>query len=128
MIRLIGTRVRNTAALLGLTLLAFAALQTSVVRSGEHDDMATMIEGAKTAADHEAIAAQYDKQAAEAKKQAELHRKMEKSYATGSFAGGKVSPTPLPQHCAALAKHYESIAQEDTTLAAAHRAMAKAAK
>lgn len=128
MTRSIATRVRRTAAVLGLSALTFAALQVSVARSDEHPDMATMVEGAKTAADHEAIAAQYEKQAAEAKKQAELHRKMEKSYATGSFAGGKVSPTPLPQHCAALAKHYDSIAQEYTTLAAAHRAMAKATK
>jgi hypothetical protein len=124
--RSIATRVRRTAAVLGFSFLAVAALPGAVARAG--DDMATMVENAKTAADHEAIAAQYEKQAADAKKQAELHRKMEKAYATGTYAGGKVSPTPLPQHCAALAKHYDSIAQDDAALAAAHRAMAKAAK
>lgn len=126
MTRSIAARVRGTAVVLGLSLLAFAAVQPSVARAD--DDLATMIQGAKTAADHEAIAAEYEKQAAEAKKQAEMHRRMEKSYSTGGFAGGKVSPTPLPQHCAALAKHYDMIAEEDTTLAAAHRAMAKSTK
>lgn len=122
------TRLRGLwAAVVGVGLLVLPMLQAPVVRAGEHDDMATMIEHAKTAADHEAIAAEYDKQAAAAKKEAEQHRKMEKSYAASS-AGGKVTPTPLPQHCAALAKHYDSIAQEDTTLAAAHRDMAKSAK
>ena len=114
------------AAVLGLTLLAFAAVQPSSARAD--DDMMTKVQQAKTAADHEAIAAEYDKMAADAKKQADAHRKMEKTYATGSYAGGKVTPTPLPQHCAALAKHYDSVAQEYTTLAEAHRAMAKAAK
>jgi hypothetical protein len=41
---------------------------------------------------------------------------------------GKGTPTPLPQHCAALAKFYDNAAQEYATLAAAHRDLAKAAK
>ena len=121
-------RLGAWAAVVGVALLVLPLLRASAVFAGEQDDMATMIAKAKTAADHEAIAAQYDKQAAEAKKEADRHRKMEKSYTVGTSAGGKVTPTPLPQHCAALAKHYDSIAQEDTTLAAAHRDMAKAAK
>ena len=125
-----GKRTRPLGAwvvLVVVGLLVLPLLRASVVFAGEHDDIATMIEKAKTAADHEAIAAQYEKQAAEAKKEADRHRKMEKSYAVGASAG-KGTPTPLPQHCAALAKHYDSIAQEDTTLAAAHRDMAKAEK
>jgi len=117
-----------------MTIAGLAMLMThgSSVNAVEHDataddDMPMMIEKAKTAADHERIAAMYDKQAAEAKKQAELHRKMEKSYSVGPVAG-KGTATPLPQHCAALAKHYEAAAQEYAELAAAHREMAKAAK
>ena len=117
-----------SAAIVGIGLLALPMLQASVVRAGEDDNIATMIENAKTPADHEAIAAYYDKQAAQAKKEAEIHRKMEKAYSVGGSAGGKGTPTPLPQHCATLVKYYDGLAQEYTTLAAAHRAMAKAAK
>ena len=123
---------QRMARVMGIAALAVLMAYGSSVKAVEHDamaddDMTTMIENAKTAADHERIAAMYDKQAAEAKKQAEIHRKMEKSYSVGPMAG-KGTTTPLPQHCAALAKHYEAAAQEYTTLAAAHREMAKAAK
>jgi hypothetical protein len=49
------------------------------------------------------------------------------TYSVGSVAG-KGTTTPMPQHCAALAKYYENAAQDYATLAAAHREMAKAAK
>ena len=117
--------LRTMSRILSVAVLALLVSQAPSVRAAD-DDMATMIENAKTAADHERIAAMYDKQAADAKKQAELHRKMEKSYSVGP-AAGKGTATPLPQHCAALAKHYDEVAQEDATLAAAHREMAKAA-
>lgn len=116
---------RTMSHIVSVAVLALLVSQAPPVRAAD-DDMATMIENAKTAADHEQIAAMYDKQAAEAKKQAEMHRRMEKSYSVGA-AAGKGTPTPLPQHCAALAKHYDEVAQEDATLAAAHREMAKAA-
>ena len=116
------------AAVVGIGLLVLPVLQTSVVRAAADDDLSTMIERAKTPADHEAIAARYEKQAAEAKKEAEIHRKMEKSYSVGGGAGGKGTATALPQHCAALAKHYDELAEEYTTLAKAHRDMAKPAK
>ena len=126
-------QLRNTLAhVVSIAALALVIAQGSAVKAMEHDaamgddDMSTMIEKAKTPADHERIAAMYDKQAAEAKKQAEVHRKMEKSYSVAPGAG-KGTATPLPQHCAALAKHYEAEAQEYTALAAAHREMAKAA-
>ena len=108
-------------------LLTLALVQVSSVRAAD-DDLSTMIEKAKTAADHEAIAARYEKQAADAKKEADIHRKMEKSYSVSGAGGAKGTPTALPQHCSALAKHYDGLAQEYATLAAAHRDMAKAAK
>ena len=126
MTRSTAARATGATAIVGLALLACTLALPSVGHAD--DDLATQVQNAKTAADHEAIAAEYDEKAADAKKEAEAHRKMEKTYATGSYAGGKVSPTPLPQHCAALAKHYDELAAEYTTLAAAHRAMAKNAK
>jgi len=118
---------RLSTAALGIGLLILPLVQVSSVRAAD-DDLSTMIEKAKTAADHEAIAARYEKQAADAKKEAETHRKMEKSYSVSGAGGTKGTATPLPQHCRALATHYEGQAQEYSTLAAAHRDMAKAAK
>jgi hypothetical protein len=115
------------AVAVGIGLLALSPLQVSVVRAAD-DDLSTMIEKAKTSGDHEAIAARYEKQAADAKKEAELHRKMEKSYGVSAAGGAKGGATALPQHCDALAKHYDGLAQEYATLAAAHRDMAKTAK
>jgi hypothetical protein len=123
-----ATRPRRLRAVaLGIGLLALPLLRVSVVRAAD-DDVSVMIEKAKTAADHEAIAARYEKQAADAKKEADIHRKMEKSYSVGGAGGAKGTAIALPQHCAALAKHYDELAQEYTTLAKAHRDMAKAAK
>ena len=118
---------RTIVSIAGLAMCTMLLARAPSVRAEEHDDMAMMIENAKTAADHEKIAKHYDMEAAEAKKQAELHRKMEKSYSVGPFAG-KGTPTPMPQHCAALAKYYEEAAKEYTALAAAHRQMAKETK
>jgi hypothetical protein len=112
----------------GMGLLGMIALQAcGAMRSTQREDVSTMIARARTAADHEAIAAEYDRQAAEARKEAELHRRMAKSYATGASTG-RVGLTPLPQHCAAIARRYERIAEEDVTLAATHREIAKAIK
>jgi hypothetical protein len=108
-------------------LAATLLMAPAPARAADDGDLTKMIETAKTAADHEAIAAEYDRRAATARKEAERHRRMEKAYGTAPVAG-KGTPTPLPQHCAALARHYENAAQEYETLAAAHREMAKAPK
>jgi len=115
-------------ALAVATGLLVVPLQASLVRAAADDDLSTMIEKAKTPADQEAIAARYEKQAADARKEAEVHRRMEKSYGVSAAGGVKGSMTALPQHCAALAKHYDQLAEEYTALAAAHRAMAKREK
>jgi hypothetical protein len=118
---------RLRTIVIGVGLLVLPLIQAPLARAAD-DDLSTMIEKAKTAADHEAIAARYDQQAADAKKEADIHRKMEKSYGVAGGSGTKGGATPMPQHCAALAKHYDGLAAEYSTLAAAHRDMAKAAK
>src|SRR5713226_2248434 len=62
----------------GLTLFAAASLPT--IRAGAQqtvitdDNLDQMIASAKAPADHEALAAYYEQQAADAKKKAALHR------------------------------------------------------
>src|SRR5262245_21436691 len=92
--------------------------------------MDAMITGAKTAADHEALAAQYDKDAADAKAKAAEHLKMGAAYkGQPAVTGGKAAGvSAMPEHCERLAKSFEEQAQMYTDMATAERALAKTAK
>jgi hypothetical protein len=92
--------------------------------------MDAMITGAKTAADHEALAAQYDKDAADAKAKASEHLKMGAAYkGQPAVTGGKAAGvSAMPEHCERLAKSFDEQAQMYTDMATAERALAKGAK
>ena len=92
--------------------------------------MDAMISGAKTAADHEALAVQYDKDAADAKAKAAEHRKMGEAYkGQPAVSGGKgAGASAMPQHCDSLAKSYDEQAQMYSGMASAERELAKAPK
>jgi hypothetical protein len=92
--------------------------------------MDAMITGAKTAADHEALAAQYDRSAADAKAKAAEHVKMGAAYkGQAAVTGGKVAAaSAMPEHCEKLAKSFEEQAQMYTSMAAGERELAKSAK
>jgi hypothetical protein len=90
-------------------------------------DIDKMIETAKTAADHQAIADYYKQQAAAARAKVTEHQKMAKAYSMSSI-GMQATKTHFHQHCEALVRIYESEAKEDDALAKAHEDMAKAAK
>ena len=89
-------------------------------------DMADMVKNAKTAADHEALAAQYDKAAADAKEHAAMHRQMAQSYK--SNLGKGTGASAMPQHCANLSKSFEQEAAMYQKMAATEREEAKRAK
>jgi hypothetical protein len=89
-------------------------------------DIAAMIANAKTAADHQAIAAYYDKEAASAKEAAAVHRKM--LAAIQSQGGPAIAKWHMDTHCEQLIEQYESAAKMYTDMAAAHREMAKDVK
>lgn len=79
--------------------------------------------GAKSKADAEALAAQYEQEAGELQAKAEEHREMAKAYRTGYFGpGGKFD---LARHCSNLAKKYEEAAKEDLELAKLQRGSVK---
>jgi hypothetical protein len=77
--------------------------------------------------DHAAIASYYEKEAADAKQKAALHRNMAQTYSTGTSIG-KGLGGPLSSHCTNLAKDYDAAAAQYTDMAKAHRDMAKTAK
>jgi hypothetical protein len=95
-----------------LTTLAVAAMMISTVLPASlagaqmtGQSMADMVKNAKTAADHEALAAMYDKEAANAKEMAAAHEKMAQSYK--SFTGKGTGASAMPQHCASLVKSFQ---------------------
>jgi hypothetical protein len=108
--------------------LVFAALSLAAARSfaAEDFDVDKAIATAKTAADHEAIAAYFDKEAAEAQAKVESHSKMGEDYK--KLGGAAIEKLHIEQHCERLTKSYARAADEAKALAAAHREMAKQAE
>ena len=88
-----------------------------------------MIAGAKSAADHKAIADYYYAEAAKAQAKAVEHDEMAGWYRK---AGEGVKKTPYApgtiDHCERLVNDYKSTAADFTALAKEHEAMAKKAK
>lgn len=106
--------------------LAFGLRGVSAyAQMGGQADLGEMIATAKTPADHEAIAKQYDTLAAQEKSKAEMHKRMGQNYK--QVGGAPVGKYNLVGHCDNLSKNATKDAAEYEKLAAAHRDMAKQA-
>lgn len=105
----------------------FAAvmLSGSAWAAGDAAVTPAQIEAAKTAADHEAIAAAYDKEAASLEAMAKDHEAMAKSYGTSAAGTKGANAAAMAAHCNKLVTDYKAAAKENRDLAAAHRQMAK---
>jgi hypothetical protein len=99
-------------------------LSLTQVLAAEDFDLDKAIATAKTAADHEAIAAYFDKEAAEAQAKADNHAKMEDAYK--QLGTALVAKQHFDEHCNKLSAGYAQAAKENKALAKAHRDMAKA--
>lgn len=123
--------MRKMANLVPIALLALvvtSAVFTPIgeLYAGEEGDLDKMIASAKTAADHEAIAAEYEKRATAATADSGQHDEMEAAYKKAG--GALIAKQHIDAHCAALGKLYKKIAKENALLAKAHKAMAQEAK
>ena len=98
-----------------------SAAQTPVVTD---DNLNQSIADAKTPADHEAIAAYYDKEAADNESKSKVHHSTHATY--DAFKAMK--PVGMGDHCDQLGKYFEKAAHEDKALANDHREMAKKAQ
>jgi len=87
------------------------------------DNLSQSIVSAKTPADHEAIAAYYDREAAATKEKADLHRRAAASYRTTNLD----KPVGMANMCDNTAKMWDKVATDAGKLAEAHHEMAKAA-
>ena len=121
-----GLRITTTLALIALMLLGTVLLPARVSAQAPQD-IDKMIATAKTASDHEAIAAYFDREAHEAAAKAEQHRKMAQAYGHPREGYAK-EIKPLPAHCEQMAKRFDAISNEASELAKAHRKMAKKAQ
>src|SRR5256712_10958253 len=115
--------MRVTLAVLALVVALHLPTQRAGVAEAEQFDLEKAVTGAKTPADHEAIASHYDREGATAKVKAEEHRKLAELYRN---LAGKVQ-VAMESHCRELAQHYESAVAANAALAAAHRQMAREA-
>lgn len=114
--------MRRTLTIVAIAVIVAGGLFTlSTPRAGavEESDIEQMVSNAKTPADHEAIAAYYDKRAAESKASSARHKRLADRYR--NFM--RMSEAKL--HCDDLAKIDARAAEDYTALAAAHRAMAQ---
>ena len=111
-----------------LTALFVAALALPTMQAVAADcaGLEAKIAAAKTAADHEAIAACYDDLAKDAQAKATEHKEMGAAYRK---AGGHVvAKLGLPQHCDHFIKTFQDEAKTYEEMAKAHRQMAKNVK
>ena len=116
-------RTRLVLSSLFVVVLAMPAFQA---RAADCDGLEAKIAAAKTAAEHEAIAACYDDLAKGAQAKADEHKAMGAAYRkAGGAAVGKLG---LPQHCDHFTKTFQDEAKSYGEMAKAHRQMAKNAK
>lgn len=111
--------VRVTLAMLALVTALHLSTQRTGAGESKQFDVEQAITGAKTPADHEAIASHYDREVARAKAKAEEHRKLAEAYK--NIGRGRA---PMEGHCLRLAQNYESVVAENAALAEVHREMA----
>ena len=111
-------------AILALTLtISGCAIETPKKPAG----IEQRIQSARTTAEHEAIAAEYERQAQTDMATARQHRDMAKTYKY--YAGPRgTNPGALSLHCENLAKLYEEAANENVELAKLHREVAAGVK
>lgn len=116
-----NTMLATSVAVIGL----FLSSSTLVVAAPASEVTPAQIAAARTAADHEAIAASYDAEALAADKQAESHEMMAGTYRGTTLP--KRHADSIVSHCERLVSEYRAAAKEYRSMAAEHRAMAKAA-
>src|SRR5712692_9593867 len=112
-----------SAAVATMAIVALGYLPFGSAEEGKNIEQ--MIAEAKTPADHEAIAAYYEKEAQDAQQKYEEHLKLKAAYAKIPHLASK---TGLPSHCDSITKKYENIAKDYEALAKLHKGMAKSAK
>src|SRR4029450_6282520 len=93
-----------TLAMLVLVAVFYLPTQRAGAQPAEKFDLEKAIAGAKTPADHQAIASYYDREAATAKDKAAEHRRLAETYRTLG-ASGRAPLQPMALHWQAQSLH-----------------------
>ena len=112
-------------ALLSVLLVCFS-LPAVRAFAKQHMAMPDMISSAKTSADHEKLAAQYEQEAKAARAKSQEHKMMADAYRKAG--GALIEKLHFDQHCDSLAKSYAAMADEFEALAKAEHEAAKEMK
>jgi hypothetical protein len=91
------------------------------------DNLDQAIANAKTPANHEAIAAFYEQEAADTKKKADLHRRSAETYRKSGLFSRPVGMPGMGKMCDNVAAMWDQIAADTEKLAKEHHEMAKKA-
>jgi len=121
--------MRTTKLALGALLPALlVCFSLHTIRAFAKHQMSTpeMITMAKTAAEHEKLAAHYEQEAKAAKAKSDEHAKMADAYRKAG--GALIEKLHFDQHCDALVKSYTATADEFEALAKAEHEAAKQTK
>lgn len=104
---------------LGAILVSASLISGALAQAPGAASFADKIAAAKTKADHEQLAVEYDKQADSDKAAVERHRKMAQAYTTAPWA--KASGAGMVAHCKALIADYEKAGKQNAEMAKMHR-------
>jgi len=119
-------RIRLILGAIFFALLTSFSLSTISAFAKHRMGMPDMITGAKTPADHEKLAAEYEQEAKVARAKAQEHKMMADAYRK---AGGPlIEKLHFDQHCDSLSKSYATMADEFDALAKAEHEAAKEMK
>ena len=117
--------VRMLLVLIGIAVIAGIALTAEAKDTISRRALKEMIAGAKSPADHKAIAAHFFAEAAKATAKAEEHGQMADWYRQAGEGVKKIPYAPgTIGHCERLMNNYRAAADEYTALAREHEAMA----
>ena len=107
-----------------VSLLVTMSVGSAWSQAVTDDNLAQSIADAKTPAQHEAIAAYYDQEAAASKEKADLHRRAAASYRKMNID----KPAGMASMCDSTAMMWDKVSADAKKLAGDHHEMAKDAK
>ena len=106
----------------GATILGLMLSQGAFAQAAAGGSIIEKIASAKTKADHESIAAEYDKQAEADKAASERHRKMAQAYTSAPWSKSS-GGAGMVAHCKSLIGDYDKAAKQNAEMAKMHRDM-----
>jgi hypothetical protein len=109
-----------------VTLLIGSLSLAPLVAAAQQGSEEAVVQIADTKAEHEALAKDYEKKAADARAEAKRHEAMSRAYTGGVRSGG--GNQPFATHCKNIAERQEAIAAEYGGLAKMHADAAKKAQ